>query len=172
MIIYKNGWTVNKFQRQYLFATCNLTCFTSLLASYMKVGLVKSLPIYSIWFTSILYWWDPVEGWRRDLDVWVSHSCIGFYTLCLGYYRPRNWLPCALGIGLSSLLFRTLSMYYYNKLALLHDNTCSLESEGIYNCPFKNDYSWKSVLYHSGIHIFTNLICGVSLYYYGSSIEN
>lgn len=166
-MIYKNGWTVNKFQQQYLFLTCNLVGFTSLYSSYLKVGLTKSLPIYSIWVTSVLYWWDPVQGWRKDLDVFISHTCIGFYTACLFYFRPKHWLPCAAGIGLSSVFFRSLSLHYFEKLKQIHNNDCPNESEGIYHCPVKNDYSWKSVVYHSGIHVFTNLACAVSLYFYG-----
>jgi hypothetical protein len=169
-MIYKNGWTVNKFQQRYLFLTCNLTAITSLFATYMKVKPIQYVPIYSIWVTSILYWWNPTQGWRRTLDVIISHTCIGFFTTCLLYYRPKNWLPCAAGIAASSYFFRTWSLDHFEKLKQIHNYDCPLESEGIYTCPIKSNHSWKSVLHHSGIHIFTNLAAGVAIYFYGSEM--
>lgn len=166
-MIYKNGWCVNKFQQKYLFFTCNLTGITSVFASHiLKVSPLQYIPIYSIWITSILYWWDPVSNWRRTLDVFVSHASIGFFSLSLLYFRPKYWLHCFAGITLSSVLFRTLSLQCSDELATLHDENCPLEAEGVYSCPTKNSLSWKSVLHHSGIHIFTNLAAFISLFFY------
>ena len=40
------------------------------------------------------------------------------------------------------------------------------DEEGIYYCPAKCSYSWKSTLAHSGIHIFTNLFAALAAYTY------
>ena len=102
----------------------------------------------------------------------VSHTCIGFYSLCLLYNRPKNWLPSVAAILSSAMLFRTLSLQSSDKLETLHDVNCPLEAEGLYSCPVKYSLLWKSVLYHSGIHIFTNIAVLFSLISYGEQNQS
>ena len=35
--------------------------------------------IGSVFLTSINYWYYPVDGWRKDLDVWMVRTCL-LYT--------------------------------------------------------------------------------------------
>jgi hypothetical protein len=42
-------------------------------------------------------------------------------------------------------------------LEKLHDKENKNDEDGVYYCPTKCDYSWKSALAHSGIHLFANI---------------
>jgi len=87
----------------------------------------------------------------------VAHCCIPFLSICGIIYKPPYWYLTSLAICGSAGLFRTISMYYYNLLERLHNETNENDKEGMYFCPTKNDLSWKSALGHSGIHLFAGL---------------
>jgi hypothetical protein len=165
-MIYKNGWNVSYFQQKFLFFTANLTAISSFIAHSLSSHISQKIPIYSIWIASLLYWHNPLQNWRRNLDIYVSHFGISFYILCLIYYKPKFWLLSCFGIGFSAFIFRHLSLKCSNELEKIHNYSCENENNGIYFCPKKHILSWKSVLYHSGIHVFTNLFASLSLYFY------
>lgn len=166
MVIYKNGWNVNKWQQRFLFATCNITALTSYYVYKNNSPKYVSYPIYAVWIASNLYWYNPLDGWRRKVDMAVAHFCIPFLSICGIIYKPPYWYLTSLGICGTAGIFRVISMYYYNLLEKLHDKTNSNDEEGIYYCPTKCNYSWKSTLAHSGIHIFTNLFVALTAYTY------
>lgn len=166
MVIYNNGWNVTKFQQRFLYATCNITALTSYYV--YKIGSPKyvAYPIYAVWIASNLYWINPIDNWRRKVDMIVAHCCIPFLSICGIIYRPPYWYLTSLGICGSAGIFRTISMYYYNLLESLHNEKDEFEKDGTYFCPMKNDFSWKSALGHSGIHLFTNLFAALAAYTY------
>ncbi len=165
-MIYKNGWTVNKVQQKLLFITCNITALTSYYVYKNNLPNYVAYPIYAVWLSSNLYWYNPLDNWRRKVDMITAHFCIPFLSLCGIIYKPSYWYLTSLGICSSAVIFRTISVYYYNLLEQLHNNKDKKERRGIYNCPIKNSYSWKSTLAHTGIHIFTNLFAALAAYTY------
>ena len=166
MIFYNNGWNVNKFQQKFLFATSNITGLSSIYAYNAKVPYYIAFPIYAVWFASNLYWINPIDNWRRKLDIYTNYISLTILVIFGIIYKPPYWYLSLLIIGGSGLLFRLLSIYYSNLLKELHNNTLANDNEGIYYCPIKNNYSWNSALAHSGIHFFANIGVILTIYSY------
>ena len=85
----------------------------------------------AVWVTSILYWWNPVEGWRRTLDRVVAATAISWHALC-ALTHPRGLLHIIMmGSG--------IIMYYIGW--------------SVYNM---GDHR-ASVAYHFALHLLSNL---------------
>lgn len=166
MILYNNGCNITKYQQKFLYATCNITALTSYYVYTIGSPKHVSYPIYAVLLSSNLYWCNPLDDWRRKFDVLVVHFCIPFIAICNVIYQPPYWYLSSLAICGSAGIFRKISIYYSDLLEKLHNKEDELEKEGVYFCPVKNDYSWKSVLAHSGIYFFANLFAGLIAYSY------
>jgi len=162
MVIYNNGWSVTNAQQKFLFATCNITGLTSYYVYKSNSPKYLQYPIYAVWIASNLYWIHPIDNWRKKVDMLLAHTCIPFLSVCGVIYKPPYWYLTSFAISGSALLFRKISMYYYNLLEKLHDETNKHDKEGNYVCPIKYGYSWKSVLAHGGIHLCTNVFVGLT----------
>jgi hypothetical protein len=166
-LLYNNGWNVTPLQQKYLFLTSNLSALTAYYAYKNKLSPHLYLPIGAIWVTSIIYWINPLQhGWQKTLDICTSHLAITYYCGALCITAPPYWWVSVCGIMGSAVLFRWKSLEYYQKILDEHDSTCPNEQAGIYHSEHKNWLSWKCALYHSGIHIFTNMVAGLSIYSY------
>lgn len=156
-MIYTNGWNVNKLQQKFLLATCNITGISSIYAYNSNIPNYIAYPIYAVWIASNLYWIKPIDNWRRKLDIFTAYFGVSWLSICGLIYKPPYWYFTNLMIGGSGLICKIISTYYSNLLEEIHDKNNKLENEGIYYCPIKNSYSWKSAIAHSGIHLFSNI---------------
>ena len=124
---------------------------------------LATLCILFIWMTSILYWYHPINNWRRHLDICVTHLSIGIYLLCLFLYKPLYWLETIIAVIVSGVLLRYATLYYGNK----YWTTCRSNPE------FKDDgnnkdnpFLWISSIFHSLLHITINAIGLFSIHNY------
>jgi hypothetical protein len=82
----------------------------------------------SVWLTSLLYWWHPTKGWRRDLDMMVVKAALLLHLWYAGW-RLTYATITAIGIG-----------FYYISWNV-YDNGLHLDS-AIYQC---------------GVHVLANI---------------
>ena len=111
MIIYNNGWNITKFQQKFLLASCNITGLTSYYVYKLNSPKRIAYPIYAVWIASNLYWINPIDNWRRKVDMLLVHSGIPFLSICGVIYKPPYWYLTSLSISGSAVLFRNISLY-------------------------------------------------------------
>ena len=119
-----------------LFYTSMLTCISVISGYYNHLfyGMLRSIMILC---TSLLYWYHPIDGWRRKLDILVCNTLLGW-----NFFYTARFLPTVL----CKLLYYYLSclvMYCYY-MARHHGRK-------------KNPDFYKASIWHSGIHIFGNI---------------
>ena len=97
-------------------------------------GMLRSIMILC---TSLLYWYNPVDGWRRKLDMVICNIFLG----CQFFYTAL-FLPTVLSIILYYTLCFVVMYCYY--MARYHGRK-------------KNPDFYQASIWHSGIHIFGNI---------------
>lgn len=166
MVLYTNGYNVSSLHQRFLWVTCNITGLTSCYAYSIGAPAIVSYPLYAVWVASNLYWCHPTNGWRKQLDMLVAHIGIPFLSIGAIVYKPPYWRITSMGVTGCAVLFRAISMHYYDQLIQIHDKEDAMEKEGVYVCSFKNACAWKSTLAHSAIHLFSNLFSAWLAYSY------
>ena len=90
-----------------------------------------SLVPFGVWTTSLLFWSNPVYGWRRRLDMFVVSSGVMY-----NYYRAytaSHMIPYYAITGCAVICY-PIGHYYHAK-----------------------GQTWKGCMWHGGIHILASL---------------
>jgi hypothetical protein len=95
----------------YLYNSGHLFLLSFLYALHRKHYQLAIVP-GSIFLTSIQYWKNPTYSFRRDLDIVVVHTSIGYqhYMAYNAKYANLHFV-----IYLTAAIFFPISIYYYNK---------------------------------------------------------
>ena len=119
-----------------LFYTSMLTA-VSVLSSYYNNLFYANLRSCSILFTSLLYWYNPIDGWRRKFDMINCNILLGYQLFYTSFFLP-------------SVLCKIL--YYAISIIVIF---CYYMAR--YNGRKKNPDFYQASIWHSGIHIFGNI---------------
>jgi hypothetical protein len=95
----------------YLYKSAHLFLISFLYALYRKYYQLAIVP-GSILLTSIHYWKNPTYSCRRNLDIVVVHTSIG-YQHYMAYHAKYANLHFV--IYLTAAIFFPISIYFYNK---------------------------------------------------------
>tara|TARA_Y200000002_G_scaffold381517_1_gene395734 strand:- start:946 stop:1338 length:393 start_codon:yes stop_codon:yes gene_type:complete len=86
--------------------------------------------IGGVFLTSINYWYYPLDGWRRDLDIWMVRT--GFVYMGYKSYLNRNYMWFLYGVPAASSYF--IGKHFYQK-----------------------DKLWTYTYFHMGVHLLGNM---------------
>ena len=121
---------LNKTQSNYLWRTSWFSLIASLYGLYNnhKIAILPGL----IFITSLNHWRNPVRGsWRQRTDIITVITSIYLQKI---FGDKLEYYPMYLIILTIGLSFYPMALYFSSR-----------------------NYIWKSVISHSGIHIFGNL---------------
>jgi hypothetical protein len=128
--LFNDGTVYHQTQYMYLWKTSWLSIISAIYA-YNKGHNNLALVPFGVWFSSILYWWKPTNGFRRYFDMSIVFTGLTYQTIFA--YNVKNCKYYFSVISIACFCY-PISKYYYNK-----------------------GNFWKSALIHSCIHIFGNI---------------
>ncbi len=117
---------------------CSSLCVLSgLYAIYSGNSELAKVP-FSVFVTSILYWSNPIYGWRRNLDIITTQICLWWQIYKAAYAE--------------------YGMYYYSTTSI------AIMMFGLgWIAHIQNPYSWTGTYCQIGVHVFAN-IANIILY--------
>ena len=124
------GMCVPRPQANYILYLSGLSFITAFYGFYRGHYLYASLP-FTVACTTILYWMNPINCWRRYLDMFVAMGGYAFHLISAT--NAQYAIP-----------------YYICKIVSM---ICYPIGHFFHNL----GYIWAGTLWHSGVHIFGNI---------------
>jgi hypothetical protein len=124
------GMCVPRSQANYILYLSGLSFVSSFYGFYRGHYFYASLP-FAVACTTILYWMNPVDCWRRYTDMFVATSGITIQLLCAT--NAQYAVPYYI-CKIAGMLCYPIGIVFYN-----------------------SGYIWAGTIWHSGLHILGNI---------------
>ena len=146
--VEKTQFVITEFESSCLFFTSTFNIFPILLAFSKNIWFYSFLSFGTSLF-SLLYWWNPIHGWRRTVDIYYAKFTFLVYLGSGIYYIPYGIPAFLLYLGAFSIFLSYGMNYVFPKIWLRFHLMVHLLSiiMKLYILCFVEEYVDKSFLY-------------------------
>ena len=111
----KNKYNITTTESRLLIVTSSLVCIPIFFA-YQRCLYFHMITSTGTWFFSVLYWQNPVHGWRRNLDlIYAKYTFLVYLTSGI-FFTPFGYPTLFIGVGAAAIAQAYIMTYIYPQI--------------------------------------------------------